>query len=174
MHAHTINYYCHHHNYFTVCALQVISLIILSIQSMIFGNSKERAVVCFEKISFSVRFDSFHIFDALIFILHHSHLLFSFSILSHSYYKFYCGDSSIERPAFTRGCWLQWGRRTYFRKLSVSRSLGHNSTVANQSWIWPSREHGIFSTHTEISLLGGAFSFIRTNMCLCLKWSLLS
>ena len=48
MHAHKIDYYCFCHHYFTVCALQVISFTVSSIQSTIIGNSEIRAVACFD------------------------------------------------------------------------------------------------------------------------------
>ena len=52
MHDHMINYYFYSHHYFTVCLFQVISFIVLLIQSIIIGNSKVRAAVCFKWILF--------------------------------------------------------------------------------------------------------------------------
>ena len=45
MHAHIINYYYFHHDYSTVCALKIISVIVASIQLIIIGNSKVISVV---------------------------------------------------------------------------------------------------------------------------------
>ena len=50
-----------------------------------------------------VQFDSFHIFDAIVFMLHHSRLLIWFSILSHPFYYFYLGKSNIEIPYLSLG-----------------------------------------------------------------------
>ena len=50
MNSRRIDYYCYRHHYFTVCALQVISFIVSSIQSTIVCNSNVIAVVCFELI----------------------------------------------------------------------------------------------------------------------------
>ena len=52
MHSYTIDYYCFLRRYFTVCALQFISFIFLSIQLTIVGNIKVRAVFCFGLIHF--------------------------------------------------------------------------------------------------------------------------
>ena len=121
-----------------------------------------------------VRFNSFHIFDALKFILHHSHLLFNFLVLSHSYYNFYCEKSSTKRLVVPSFCWPQWGRQTYSWKYSVLLSLSHNSTVANQYFVWTIRKHDLFSTFPVISLLVSAFSFVHMTRCLYLSWSLWS
>ena len=59
----------------TLRAFQVKSFTVLSIQSNIIGNSEVSASV-FQLNAIFVQFDSFHIFDALTFILHQYHLLF--------------------------------------------------------------------------------------------------
>ena len=48
MHDHMINYYCYCRPYFIVCVLKVITFIISSIQSIIFGNIKVVAALCSE------------------------------------------------------------------------------------------------------------------------------
>ena len=88
IHDYRIDYYYPCHNYFTVCALQVKSFIVLFIQSTIAGNSEVRAVVCFHLIQCWYNLTHSIFSNALTFILHYSHLLFSFYILSHSYYNF--------------------------------------------------------------------------------------
>ena len=128
----------------------------------------------FQMNTIFVQFNSFHIFDVLKFILHHSHLSLNLLILSHYYYNFYCEEASIKRPVVTRGYWPQWGRWTYFQKPSVSWSLSQKSTVSNQSCMWPSHDRGVFSTKPVISLLVSAFIFGRTTSCLSLRWSLWS
>ena len=45
MHYYTINIYCYLHHYFTVCSLQVIRFIVLSIQSIISINGEIKTVV---------------------------------------------------------------------------------------------------------------------------------
>ena len=63
-------------------------------------------------------------FYALKSILHHSHLIFIFYILSYSYYNFNFESASIERSGFDRsGCWPRW---PYFHKLTV---YGHYVTT---------------------------------------------
>ena len=52
MHDYTINNYCYCCHYFTVGSLPVISFIVTLIQSIIFSNSKVRAVVCLKWIQF--------------------------------------------------------------------------------------------------------------------------
>ena len=42
IHAHKIEHYCYRHHYFTVCALQVISFIVLLIKLIIFWNIEVR------------------------------------------------------------------------------------------------------------------------------------
>ena len=69
MNSHRINYYCYRHNYFTVCTLQVISLIVSSIQSIVSRNSEVRVVICLEWPQFS--YDLTH---------------YIFSMQSHSYF----------------------------------------------------------------------------------------
>ena len=96
-----INYYFYRHDSFNVCALQVISFIILSIKRIIIRNSEVRYFL-FQMNKVFVLFDLFHIFDVLTFILHHPHIPVKILILSHSYYMFYREEASIERPVIMR------------------------------------------------------------------------
>ena len=64
MHDYTINSYCCLHHYFTVCALQVISFIVLLIRLIIIDNRKIMAVFCFKLIQF------FNTYTHYIFIIH--------------------------------------------------------------------------------------------------------
>ena len=68
IHAHMIGSYCYCRHYFTVCEFQVISFIVLSIQSIIAMNSEVRAVFCFDSIQFS--YDSTH---SIFFMYSHSY-----------------------------------------------------------------------------------------------------
>ena len=70
IHAHMIGSYCYCRHYFTVCEFQVISFIVLSIQSTIAMNSEVRVVFLFWLNTIFLRFNSFHIF-----------------MYSHSYFK---------------------------------------------------------------------------------------
>ena len=71
-----------------------------------------------------------------------------------------------------RGCWLQWGRRTYFRKSLVSWSIITNRNVTIQYSVWTRLERGVFSANSVIWLLGTAYYFVRTTRYLYLIWSL--
>ena len=78
IHADMINYYCFCCHYFTACALQVICLIFLFDLTSSVTSSEDQVFFLLNKIL--VRFDSFHIFDALTFIFNHSHLFSSCSV----------------------------------------------------------------------------------------------
>ena len=87
--------------------------------------------------------------------------------------QFYFEEASIKIPVFVmRGCWLQWGRQTYFRKFSFSLSLSYNTIVSNKSCVWPSCECVFFSTKPVISLSGSDFFFCCMPRCLYLIFSL--
>ena len=80
MHPYTIYYYCCRHQYFMLCALQVINFIIFSIQLNIIGNIEVREFVCFELIQFSynLTFSVFLMHSHSYFItnIHYFHLRF--------------------------------------------------------------------------------------------------
>ena len=77
MHANMINYYCRCHQYFILCALQVISFIFFVDSINNFREQQDKSICFFQMNKFFVPFDSFHIFDALTFILHHYYSSFS-------------------------------------------------------------------------------------------------
>ena len=70
-----------------------------------------------------------------------------------------------------KGCWLIWRRHTYFHKSSNSPSISHNINVNRQSIIWTSRECGVFSTKTLISLSEIYSCFDLKTRCLSLSMS---
>ena len=149
--------FCFCHHYFTVCALQVISFIILSIQLNIAGNSEVRAVICFEWIHFF----TIRLIPYLRWV--HIHTLSLTSIILILYFITFLLQILMWRCKHrknrfdTRGCWPQWGRRTHFWKSLVSLPLRHNRNGANQYCLQPSRERDIFNNNPEISLLGSTF-----------------
>ena len=79
MHAHTISSYFYRHHYFTVCTLQVISLIVMIIQLIKVRNRKVEVVVCFDWIQFSYN-------STISIFLLHSHSCFKdlFTVFSFS------------------------------------------------------------------------------------------
>ena len=174
MHANIINYYCYCNHYFTVCELRVISLIFLSIQLTISGNSEVRAVVFPNKFKFLIirifpYFQCIHINNSSP-----TSIIFVFGFIIFLLQFLLWRDKHRNTGFVTRGCLLQGGRRTFFLKLSVSKSLPHNSNVSNKPCVWPIYEKGVFSTKPVISLLESACFFGRTTRCLCLRWSLWS
>ena len=75
MHYYTIDFYCYPYNYFTVLALQVVfHCFVDSIYHH--REQKGRWFFLFRLDTIFVQFNPLHIFNALIFILHHSHSLF--------------------------------------------------------------------------------------------------
>ena len=88
MHAYTIDYYCCCYQYFTLCALHIISYIFLLIRPCIFRNSDVGVVICPEQIKFPYDL-TYYIFLMQSHSYFITHINFLFSILSHSYYNFY-------------------------------------------------------------------------------------
>ena len=148
MHDYTISYYCYCIHYFTVYTWQVISFIVLSIQSIIIRNSK--VGVYFKMNTIFVRFDSFHIFNALTFILHHWHQLFSFSILSHSYYNFYFEVTLFFVETIT--IIIEVSQVVKFKSIQSFRIINNNTTIHDYRINYYCYRHHYF-TVSEIQVI---------------------
>ena len=127
------------------------------IQLIIVWNSKVIAVLCFEWKQFLT------ILLILYLLCTHIHTLSLTSIILILYSITFLLQFIMWRGKyrknnfFTWGCWPQQGRRTHLCKSSVSLSLCNNSNEANQSYVRPIRERGIFNTNPAISLSGSTF-----------------